>query len=736
MDASTAAGFKYRAFISYSHRDERRASWLHKSIEGYRVPKPLIGQPSRDGAIPSKLFPVFRDRDELASSPDLSTSLRRALEQSAHLIVLCSPAAAASRWVNQEILEFKRLGRADRIFALIVGGEPNASDPTLECFPPALKYVVDADGQLSDKQAEPIAADLRPQGDGKDNAKLKLIAGLLGVSFNDLRHRELIAARRRVRIYQGIAAAMILLAVLATVGGFLAWRYAKQSEARLGQAVDIAANFVARAVRLGDSFGVPRFAIEEMLTQADTSFAQLVEDGTSSSQLRSRHALLLMVLADHYGIIGKADRQLDTAKRARQILDALVAGNPSNTEWMNQLATSHDLVGDALANQLQVDEALTAYRAALSIREKLAAESPSDRKLQRGLSLSHNKLGDILLRQGQLNEALAAFQTAQAISEPLTRADPANLEWQRDMLVIHHKIGDVLVKQGNFTEAAKAYRASLVIAERLASGDPSNAQLQRDLSAAQEKVGNVLADQGDMEGALAAFRASLAVAMRLAATDPMNIAFQRDLALSHANVGRILVKQGQADAALQAFSASLATAEQLADGNPRNALFQRDLSVALNRIGDVLALRGEFRSALDHYRRSLSIREQLAASEPSSPALQRDISLAHDRIGSILAKQGQVPAAIAELQVSLAIATRLAESDPTNAAWRRDLYASYRNLGLLQERGGQSKEARETYCRAKKVIEAEPVLDPEWQQRLSWLEQRLTAVESLGVSPC
>ena len=101
-----------------------------------------------------------------------------------------------------------------------------------------------------------------------------------------------------------------------------------------------------------------------------------------------------------------------------------------------------------------------------------------------------------------------------------------------------------------------------------------------------------------------------------------------------------------------------------------------------------------------------------------------------------MAKQGQVPAAIAELQISLAIARRLAESDPTNAAWRRDLYASYRNLGLLQERGGQSKEARETYCRAKKVILAEPVLDPEWRQRLSWLEQRLTAVESVGVSPC
>ena len=59
MDASagTATSFKYRAFISYSHRDERRASWLHKSIEGYRVPKPLIGQPARDGAIPEQDLP-------------------------------------------------------------------------------------------------------------------------------------------------------------------------------------------------------------------------------------------------------------------------------------------------------------------------------------------------------------------------------------------------------------------------------------------------------------------------------------------------------------------------------------------------------------------------------------------------------------------------------------------------------------------------------------------------------
>jgi len=59
-------------------------------------------------------------------------------------IVICSPAARAPRWVNEEILAFKRLGREDRIFCLIVSGEPGGSaQPGAadeECFPSALTY--------------------------------------------------------------------------------------------------------------------------------------------------------------------------------------------------------------------------------------------------------------------------------------------------------------------------------------------------------------------------------------------------------------------------------------------------------------------------------------------------------------------------------------------------------------------------------------------------------------------
>ena len=225
--------FRYRAFITYSRHDRRTAEWLHKSLEGYRIPKDLVGQPGRDGPIPKRIFPVFRDRDELPSAANLSTSIREALEQSAYLIVLCSPSATRSRWVNREILEFKKLSRGDRIHALIVSGEPNAQAADQECYPPALRFDPGADGTLDEQQpAEPLAADLRPEGDGKNNAKLKLIAGLLDVPFNSLRQREVVAARRRLLLWQAVAGSILLLLALSAAAIWYASIYYDESVAR------------------------------------------------------------------------------------------------------------------------------------------------------------------------------------------------------------------------------------------------------------------------------------------------------------------------------------------------------------------------------------------------------------------------------------------------------------------------------------------------------------------------
>lgn len=207
--------FKYRAFISYSHRDAPFTDGLHRFLETYRVPKALVGRETRDGPVPGRLYPVFRDRDELPTASDLGDNLRAALASSRYLIVVCSPHSAASHWVNEEVRTFKAMGREDRVLAIVIDGEPKATDrPDLglpECFPPAVRFRIGSGGELGAERVEPIAADARHGKDGAAAARLKLVAGLLGVGYAELADREGARRRKRGRTMGALGLALIAL---------------------------------------------------------------------------------------------------------------------------------------------------------------------------------------------------------------------------------------------------------------------------------------------------------------------------------------------------------------------------------------------------------------------------------------------------------------------------------------------------------------------------------------------
>jgi hypothetical protein len=59
------------------------------------------------------------------------------------------------------------------VVPLIFGGKPG--DPESECFPPALKFKVDAKGRTGNKQVELLAADACEEGDGKQLALAKVV---------------------------------------------------------------------------------------------------------------------------------------------------------------------------------------------------------------------------------------------------------------------------------------------------------------------------------------------------------------------------------------------------------------------------------------------------------------------------------------------------------------------------------------------------------------------------------
>ncbi|GAA4807782.1 hypothetical protein GCM10023231_41270 [Olivibacter ginsenosidimutans] len=268
-DQSASFEKRYKAFISYSHSDNREdgrkwADWLHHQLETYEVPEELVGQKNQLGEpIPAQIFPVFQDEKELAASSDLNSSLKEALNHAEFLVYLSSPQSARSPYVREELRYFKQIGKSKKIIALIIKGEPIYDDNFSEqqCFPEELRYAVDADGQvIKDKPEEVLAADVRiphTQDEGftsieayrhsletkgvsrkqlknsiedyknrLDLAVLKIVSGILHVPLGEFTKRDkayqLEKIKRKHRQTKRIAIAITILAVIAIITGIFA----------------------------------------------------------------------------------------------------------------------------------------------------------------------------------------------------------------------------------------------------------------------------------------------------------------------------------------------------------------------------------------------------------------------------------------------------------------------------------------------------------------------------------
>ena len=626
------SSFKYRAFLSYSHRDVGWAKWLHGRLEGFRFDTDLIGRKTSLGPVPKTLRPIFRDREDFSGGHTLTDATMEALDASAALIVLCSPVAASRPAVNEEVRLF-RSRHPDRpaIPVIIDGSVP-------ENFPPALRFELAADGSVTDRPMTILGPDLRDSADGKALGLAKTIGGLTGLSADDVFRRAERARRRQTRIWAGIAGFFLLLAVLASGSAVYAWQQLKTNEAFLSATLKTATDIVDTAVAQAEKYRVPRAATLELLAKAEGLFDDMAQYGRPTPDLRFRKAWMLIQFARNYAILGDTGKQFVRAREAHRLLAGLAADKPGDVMYQWRLSVADNEVGDVLKEQGRLDEALESFREGLAIVEPLAKAAPNVAGLQRDLSVSYSRVGVALWAQGHLDEALESFRESLAIMEPLAKADPKHPSWQRDLSVFYDETGGVLETQGHLAEALKSFRQGFANIEEVAKADPNNAGLQRDLSVSYEHVASVLRAQGHLAEALKYLRDSQAITERLANADPDNAVWQRDLAVCYGNVGTMLFVQGQLDAALKAYRDRLAIAERLAAADPGNSERQHDLAASYDRVGDVLKEQGHLDEALKSFRDGVAIMERLAKADPNNMDWKSDLALFE---GDITSLEGQ-----------------------------------------------------------------------------------------------
>ncbi|KPF70800.1 hypothetical protein IP88_11345 [alpha proteobacterium AAP81b] len=215
--ASDRQARRYRAFISYSHRDAVAATRLHRRLEGYRVPGRLVGQPGPRGPVPARLAPIFRDLEDLPAADSLSAAVQAALAESDTLVVLCSPNAAASPWVAREIELFRALHPDRPVLAALLEGLPAAAFPA----------------PLTAGGVEPLAADLSGRGSARRLGELKLIAGIAGVALDSLVQRD---GQRQTRRVMVVTAAIFIFGLIMLAMSLVAFNARNEADRRRAEA--------------------------------------------------------------------------------------------------------------------------------------------------------------------------------------------------------------------------------------------------------------------------------------------------------------------------------------------------------------------------------------------------------------------------------------------------------------------------------------------------------------------
>ncbi|HYE45707.1 MAG TPA: toll/interleukin-1 receptor domain-containing protein [Caulobacter sp.] len=473
-DASGPTGTRYRAFISYSHRDAAFAARLHRRLEGYVLPKRLNAG--------RRLTPIFKDREELPAAHDLSAQVRAALAASDCLIVVCSPDAAASPWVAKEIETFRALQPSRPILAALIRGEP------AKAFPPA----------LSDGGVEPLAADFRKEADGERLALLKLAAGMAGVGVDQLVQRD---AQRRLR---GVMAVTVAAFVgMLAMGGMTTFALTAQAEAeRQRREAEGMVEFMLTDLR--DK--LEEVGSLKVLTEANRralDYYERHDPDTLPPASRLLYARLLQTKAED--LISQAELNSATTmlRKAYHITDEILRNAPNEFEPTWAHSQSVYWLGYIQYQRRSYEATRHYWSQYLRLAQRLVNLEPGNPRAIRELAFAEGNLCTLAIEwKKSAKEALRSCLSSLKWAEIAADREPSKADATINVANRHGWMADALELAGDFEAARKQRTRQEDIVTNVLRSDPSNQKARDNWVGSQRALARIAFRQGNNAEAL------------------------------------------------------------------------------------------------------------------------------------------------------------------------------------------------------------------------------------------
>jgi len=527
----------YKAFISYSHRDERWARWLQRSLESYRVPKRLAGRQTPFGPIPTRLRPVFRDREDLSSASDLSSQIKKELARSETLVVICSPSAAKSPWVNEEIRFFRQLGRGDRIFSLIVAGDPHAADGEEACFPPA--ELESTDGS----RHEPLAADVRQYADGKRLALLKIVAAILGVRLDELRQRD--AQRRFRRNASALAAAVLVISIIA-------WLAYSQITTRAAAEVQLANTEVLLRFMLGDLErldpipGVERISPsdeEQTKRRADLGLVELDDETLMQRTLDWRKD------GQSLQWQGQSQAALERFLDSRAAIVELYQRDSKDRRRLFELAQAEYYVGEVRVERGELDLAHQHWTQYGALARRLVNLEPNNPRYIMELSYTLMNIGALEQQRAvpDTSKTLEAIQAAVQYNQMALVLDPGNVEYRDSLMNQLAWLADAWREKCALGNALQSRQQSVDLHREAVAEDANDPRQKKGLASTLSGLAGMQEEIGLNQGAIRSWQEVVHILRQLHQAEPSNADIEWEMLRREARMARLLLVTGDFD---------------------------------------------------------------------------------------------------------------------------------------------------------------------------------------------
>lgn len=651
----------YRAFISYNHRDRDKAVWLQRKLENYRVPRKLVDLLTSEGSVPRRLAPIFRDEECMAAG-DLSEGVKEAIRRSRFLIVVCSPEAAGSDWVDREIRLFKSLhgeSGEKRVLAAVVRGEgaeaegdPLVPDPVL---PAACKSKVDARGELTGERAEPLAADLRF---GERHAKkgfLKLVSGLIGVGLDDLLDRD---HRRRLAYSRSVAGLAVAVAAMTGALAFVAVDARNEARMQRNEAEGLVEFMLTELKQKLDAVG--RLDALSSVGERALQYYAAQDKRRLDPDSLGRRARAQLLVGEIDNLRGDLDSALAAYEQAAATTEEQLRRDPGNPQRIFDHAQSVFWVGYIAWQRGDLAAAETQFLQYRSLAEKLISIDPEKDEWVTELAYAHGNLGTIHYDQRNWTQALAEFDRTLSLRSDLATRHKEDVGVRLDLAQSLSWSASVLKATGRYDAARDHLNKELAIYRAIGVDDPDNKTVRRRQAIARRVLAAAMLAVGDVGEARGLLDLARRETDRQLAIDPDDTRSIEQAVSAYTDIAELELSADNIPAAAEAAGRALGYSE---------ALLARDASASLWRTLHLSAMAASISAEADH-----------------DPDLaRRNFNRLREAASAAMAPGGGHSVAEAKVQLQLGdLANLLGDGEKAHAFWRQGLEQFTEDLGSFR----------------------------------------------------